>query len=469
MERKIIEFINVLRKNGIRVSLSEDLDALEVLRFIPLEERETFKSALRATLVKSAQDMEAFDELFDIYFSGLGEVIKNGLDNVSQDIFLSDEEMREILNKLIETLETAGISISELLRALLQGDRGKLEQLLREAGERIGAGTIQNMLQEGFFTRNLLMALGWGEVERQIEDILNRLEGLGLPSEQAERIRDFLRRMAENFPRMAREFIRLEREKNNYKHLERFRERTLAERNFAYLSDVEIKSMQEVVKKLAERLKTRVSIRRKRAKHGRLDAKATLRKSMSYGGVPFELVLHRRKKTKPELMLLCDISDSVKNASIFMLQFVYTIQELFSKVRSFVFVADLGEITDMFKEMEINEAIEKAWSGGPINAYTHSDYGFAFQIFRENYMPSVTGRTTVIIIGDGRNNYNDPKEWILKELKQKAKKIIWLNPESPVSWGFGDSEMDRYMRYCDMVEECRNLKQLTAIVDKIIL
>jgi uncharacterized protein with von Willebrand factor type A (vWA) domain len=152
-----------------------------------------------------------------------------------------------------------------------------------------------------------------------------------------------------------------------------------------------------------------------------------------------------------------------------MLQFVYTIQELFSKVRSFVFVADLGEITDMFKEMEINEAIEKAWSGGPINAYTHSDYGFAFQIFRENYMPSVTGRTTVIIIGDGRNNYNDPKEWILKELKQKAKKIIWLNPESPVSWGFGDSEMDKYMRYCDMVEECRNLKQLTAIVDKIIL
>jgi uncharacterized protein with von Willebrand factor type A (vWA) domain len=413
--------------------------------------------------------MEAFDELFDIYFSGLGEVIKNGLANVSEGIFPSDEEMREILNKLMEALESAGISISELLRALLQGDRGKLEQLLREAGERIGAGTIQNMLQEGFFTRNLLMALGWGEVERQIEDILNRLEGLGLPSEQAEQIRDFLRRMAENFPRMAREFIRLEREKNNYKHLERFRERTLAERNFAYLSDAEIKSMQEVVKKLAEKLKTRVSIRRKRAKHGRLDAKATLRKSMSYGGVPFELVLHRRKKTKPELMLLCDISDSVKNASIFMLQFVYTIQELFSKVRSFVFVADLGEITDMFKEMEINEAIEKAWSGGPINAYTHSDYGFAFQIFRENYMPSVTGRTTVIIIGDGRNNYNDPKEWILKELKQKAKKIIWLNPESPVSWGFGDSEMDKYMRYCDMVEECRNLKQLTAIVDKIIL
>ncbi len=163
MERKIIEFINVLRKNGIRVSLSEDLDALEVLRFVSLEERETFKSALRATLVKSAQDMEAFDELFDIYFSGLGEMIKNGLESVSQGIFLTDEEMREILNKLIETLESAGISISELLRALLQGDRGRLEQLLREAGERIGAGTIQNMLQEGFFTRNLLMALGWGE------------------------------------------------------------------------------------------------------------------------------------------------------------------------------------------------------------------------------------------------------------------------------------------------------------------
>lgn len=469
MENKIIEFINVLRKNGVRVSISEDLDALEVLRFVSLEERETLKNALRATLVKNAQDMAAFDELFDIYFSALGEIIKKALENISAGIFISNEEMKEILNKVIEALEKSGLSVPELLQEILQGDRGKLEQLLREAGKRIGSGMIQNMLQEGFFTRNLLMGLGWGEIERRIQDILDRLDGLGLPSDQAERVRDFLRRIADDFPRMAREFIRLEREKNNYKHLELFRERSLAERNLAYLTDAEIKSMQEIVKKLAERLKTRMSIRRKKAKHGRLDAKATLRKSMSYGGVPFELVLHRRKKTKPEIMLLCDISDSVKNASIFMLQFVYTIQELFSKVRSFVFVADLGEITDMFKEMEINEAIDKAWVGGPINAYTHSDYGHAFQIFRENYMPAVTGHTTVIIIGDGRNNYNDPKEWILKELKQKAKRIIWLNPESPFSWGFGDSEMDRYIRYCDMVEECRNLKQLISIVDKIVL
>jgi len=148
---------------------------------------------------------------------------------------------------------------------------------------------------------------------------------------------------------------------------------------------------------------------------------------------------------------------------------VYTIQDLFSKVRSFVFVADLGEITQMFKEFDISEAIEKAWIGGPINAFTHSDYGFALHLFREHYMPSVTGRTTVIIIGDGRNNYNDPRDWVLKELKKKAKRIIWLNPEAPTSWGFGDSEMDRYVRHCDMVEECRNLKQLTAVIDRIVL
>lgn len=469
MEDKIIDFIGVLRRNGVRVSISEDLDALAAAQWVSLADRDSFKTALRSSLVKSAPDIPVFNDLFDIYFSGLGEVLKQGMESAADGLFPTDQDLLDALKDFIESLERSGMELSELLRALLSADRGLLERLMRDAARRAGSNAIQNTLQEGFFTRNLLNALGWGDVERTLEDLLNRLDDLGMPADQVEKIRRFLQRIAELFPQMARDFIRLEREKNNYKHLERFREQNLSERSFAYLSEAEIRSMQDVVQKLAERLKTRVTIRRKRAKHGRLDPKATLRKNLSYGGVPFHLVLAKRKKTRPEIMVLCDISDSVKNASRFMLQFVYTIQDLFSKVRSFVFVADLGEITSLFKELDLNEAIEKAWSGGPINAYTHSDYGFAFYIFREHFLPSVTGRTTVIIIGDGRNNYNDPKDWVLKELKQKAKKIIWLNPEAPTSWGFGDSEMDHYIRYCDLVEECRNLKQLTAVIDRIVL
>jgi len=469
MEEKIIDFISVLRRNGVRVSISEDLDALAAAQWVSLADRESFKNALRSSLIKSAPDIPTFNDLFDIYFSGLGEVLKRGMESVSEGLFPADQDMLEAIKGLIELLERGGFEAPELLRALLSADRGLIERLMRDAAQRAGSGAIQNTLQEGFFTRSLLNALGWGEVERSLEDLMSRLDGLGTPADQVEKIRRFLQRIAELFPQMARDFIRLEREKNNYKHLEKFREQNLSERSFAYLTEDEISSMQDVVQRLAERLKTRVTVRRKRAKHGRLDPKATLRKNLASGGVPFHLVLSKRKKTRPEIMALCDISDSVRNASRFMLQFVYTIQELFSKVRSFVFVADLGEITGLFEELDITEAIEKAWTGGPINAYTHSDYGFAFHIFREHFMPSVTNRTTVIIIGDGRNNYNDPKEWVLEELRKKARKIIWLNPEAPTSWGFGDSEMSRYMRYCDIVEECRNLKQLTAVIDRIVL
>lgn len=469
MEKKIIEFIGVLRRNGVRVSLSEDLDALEAAQWVALGERTAFKAALRSSLVKASTDIPTFNDLFDIYFSGLGEVLREGLQAATQGLFPTDQQLLDALQQLMEYLQEQGIDLSDLTEALLNADQGRLEQLMREAAGRTGSANIENTLQEGFYTRNLLNALGWSEVQRQLEDLLEKIDGAGIPAEIAEQIREFLNRIGDLLPQMARDFIRMEREKNKYKHLEQFREESLAERNFHYLSEEEIRSMQDMIKKLAERLKTRVTVRRKRAKHGRLNPQATLRKNLKYGGVPFHLVLDKRKKTRPQIMVLCDISDSVRNASRFMLQFVYTIQDLFQKVRSFVFVAQLGEVTDLFRELEINEAIEKAYLGGSINPYTHSDYGYALNIFYEKFMPSVTGKTTVIIIGDGRNNYNDPKDWVLRELERKAKRIIWLNPEAPTSWGFGDSEMDKYIRYCEITEECRNLRQLTAVVDRLVI
>ncbi|MGH9891439.1 MAG: VWA domain-containing protein, partial [bacterium] len=236
-----------------------------------------------------------------------------------------------------------------------------------------------------------------------------------------------------------------------------------------YLTEDEIRRMKEAVARLAQRLKNVISVRRKRAKRGKFDLKDTFRKNLQYGGVPFRIQLDRKKKEKPQVVVLCDVSDSVRNVSRFMLQFVYSLQDLYSRVRSFIFVADTGEITRLFEENEIHDAIELALRGRVINVFAHSDFGRAFRQFHREYITAVNKRTTVIILGDARNNYNLPHEWVLRDIRQRAKQLIWLNPESKMTWGFGDSEMERYRPFCNLVEECRNLNQLYRVIDRLVV
>jgi uncharacterized protein with von Willebrand factor type A (vWA) domain len=226
--------------------------------------------------------------------------------------------------------------------------------------------------------------------------------------------------------------------------------------------------MKEAVARLAQRLKNVLAVRRKHAKKGRFDIKRTLRQNLEYGGVPFKLRFEKRRREKPQVVILCDVSDSVRNASRFMLQFVYSLQDLYSRVRSFVFVSDIGEVTEHFRSNDIKEALDIALKGDIINVYAHSDFGRAFRNFVGDHIGAVNKRTTVIVLGDARNNYNLPHDWCLREIRQRARRIIWLNPESRNTWGFGDSEMERYAPHCDLVEECRNLNQLYRVVDHLV-
>jgi uncharacterized protein with von Willebrand factor type A (vWA) domain len=152
-----------------------------------------------------------------------------------------------------------------------------------------------------------------------------------------------------------------------------------------------------------------------------------------------------------------------------MLQFMYSLQDLYSKVRSFVFVSELGEITHLFEENDIHQAIDLALRGNVINVYAHSDFGRAFRTFHREHLGTLNRHTTVLILGDARNNYNAAHEWALKDIQRKAKQVVWLNPESRMTWGFGDSEMDRYGPYCTFLEECRNLNQLYRVIDRLVV
>jgi uncharacterized protein with von Willebrand factor type A (vWA) domain len=310
--------------------------------------------------------------------------------------------------------------------------------------------------------------MGFRGAVEELNGIADRLSRK-LGKERADQV---VRHARENLDRVrgqVRGYVSDELERRNLQFVEQMRKQLLAHKPFSAMSEAELYRLREEVMRLARKLKEMESLRRKVERRGRLDARRTLRRALASGGVPFRLEHKRRRVEKPRLVVLCDISDSVRHVSRFMLQLAYTLQELFSKVRSFDFVSDLGECTDFFKENEIQRAVDLTYSGGIVNVYANSNFGRAFRQFAERHLEAVTSKTTVIVIGDARNNYNPPEAWALADIQERARRVLWLNPEPPAAWSFGDSAMRDYEPYCDRVETVGNLAQLSRIVDTLIL
>jgi len=467
MEDRIVEFANVLRRNGIRVSLSENMDAFRALGLVGVRNPLLFRNALRTTLVKRAADIKPFEELFDFFFLGIGQAI-DALDRrIMEELGLTPEQFQKMLEQIQRFLKEMQGDLSELTRALLTGNQGELERLLREAASQEAADGPQESFRFTPYTR-MASRLQLDRVQSEIERFKAMLQMLAENGEDLQNAMRYLDERLRDLNRLLREVIQQEQRKRGVEPRDYSQRSSLADKSFAFYTEDDIRRMNDAVTRLAQRLKNRLSVRRKKAARGRFNVKDTLRRNLQYGGVPFHIELDRRKKTKPQVMVLCDISDSVLNASRFMLQFVYSIQDLYTKVRSFVFVSDLGEVTKVFEEHEIHQAVETALKGDVIDVFSHSNFGRAFELFYKNYFSAVNSKTTVLIIGDGRNNYNRPNDWVLREIQQKAKQLIWLNPESRMTWGVGDSEMPRYAPYCDVAEECRSINQLYKIVDLIV-
>ena len=472
MEAKIVEFTNLLRKSGVRVSVSEAIDAFTAVDELSFSDRELFKTALRASMIKRGDEIPTYDELFDLFWSGFYDNLRDAFSDMSGEMGEAGVDLEELMRQLAEMLGQmdGDMDLSELAKALLTQDLSTLENLIREAAEQAGTQRIENMLQVGFFSRRTMEGLDAEGAGEDLADLAQRLEDMGLSPEQVQQMRDLIGKLMETLRKVVRNFTERELQTQNHDYMEKFRREMLTEKSFYHLTEEEIARMREVVTRLAQRIKNVLSIRRKRLKHGKLDLHQTLRRNMARGGIPFEVVYKQRRKDRPKLVIMCDVSSSVANVSRFMLQFMYSLQEAFTKMSSYVFVSELGDVTPVFKEKDVNDAIEHALDGGDvINVYTRSNFGFAFHEFWKNHLSAIDNRTTVLILGDARNNYNDPKAWCLRDIHNKAKNVVWLNPESPSAWGFGDSVMDRYLPYCDVVEECRNLRQLAKIVDQIVL
>ena len=220
---------------------------------------------------------------------------------------------------------------------------------------------------------------------------------------------------------------------------------------FEALGAEEVVRVRRAVRRLGERLRGAACVRAKRARQGRIDVHATMREAMRAGGVPRRLVRRRRERRRPRLWMVCDVSDSVRAASVFLLEFVAVAHDLFEQTRSFVFVSDVAETTRVFEQQPIEQAMATVLGGGVVNTAPVSNYGRALRLFEQRFARQLDRRCTLVIVGDGRSNHLDPAVEVVERLRERVRDVVWLCPEPASRWGTSDSVMPRYARAASMV------------------
>lgn len=461
MEQRIVEFVEVLRQNGLKVAVSEAKDAVRALAEIGIEDRSVTRATLKATLCKRTVDVAVFDRAFDLYFQAASKTLSGVDQSLSQQLEAAQLPAEERA-QIAAVLERIAGQLHPLTQAAMQGDRGGLAALFRSAALQLDYARIQNALQTGFFSRRLAAAAGSEAMRTDIQTIAGSLEAAGVTPEGIEAVTAQLAAALRKIEDEAREEVRRQVGARLRKP-----GATVEDKSLHTLTKKEVALAEQAVRALAEKLKARLTRQRNR-KRGTLNPRKTLRKNLTAGGVPMVPQFRARRPHRPDVMVLCDVSDSVRNASRLMLLFTWSLQSLFSRVRSFIFVAEIGEVTSHFKGQKVDAALDAALSSGVISLSANSNCGQSLASFAKSHLGSVRRKTTVFIIGDGRNNYNAANAWALEDLKRKAKRVIWLCPEPKSNWGFGDSEMTNYSRAVSKVVIVRNLAELEKVAPRLI-
>ena len=498
MEKTLGEFVQALRNSDVRVSTSEAIDAIHVIRMVGLENKALLKNSLRTVLSKSETEKTNFDHCFDNFFSfarlnefkvktnaeELAEISEPDIDTNAGDDFDSSlgsgagggnggsggrgagggsaaTPLPENLDELERILGERGISIqSSLAKMLLRGDRTNLTIALAEAARAVKLNEIQFFTQKGLYTRRMMVYMGLEELEREMF--------------QLEKSEDPYAKVLGRKVREVREYLRSE-------------VRDYVEKQFLVVADAEGKQLKDeitknikltnielrgfsnikqVVRKMAKRLISMHS-RRKRVKNrGLLDVRKTLRRNVANDGVLFNLYWKSTKVDRPKIMVICDVSGSVREVSRFLLMFLYSLTEILPNVRAFAFSSRLFEVTSLFKQKTLEKAVEQTLED---YGFGSTDYGQSLKDFKNLCFNEIDNRTTVMILGDARNNNNKNQEEILEEIYKRARQVIWLNPEDKSHWRSGDSEMRNYAVYCHMVEVCNSLNHLERIVNRLLL
>jgi uncharacterized protein len=456
MEERIIRFISALRAAGIRASLAESADAFAAVEQLGVRNRDVFRISIRSALIKDASDIPIFEELFSLFFS-TGDVPP--LMDLSQD--LSEKETM----MLAEALKNFTERLRKMLEKLIRGDLLSQDEL-NQLSKLVGMDQADDLRYRQWMTQRMQQALQNDRLKQAILDLVKMLEQLGMNKERANQIQRLLqtnqRALEEQISQFAGQRIAEKMSQKSYTD----RSENLINQSFTSLSEKDMEILRKEVKRLANMLRTRMALRQKRAKTGQLDAKATIRANLKHANVPIS-IKHRDRSLKPKVLLICDISTSMRPCSELMLSLVHAIQDQISKTHVFAFIDDLEYISPDLDAKDPHAAVRKVLDRMP-SGYYNTDLGRSLESFVDEFLGLLDSRTIFIVVGDGRNNYNDPRQDLFSMLSRRSRRTIWLNPEAPSLWGTGDSDMLKYATQCTSIYQVSNLADLTAAVDRML-
>jgi len=505
MDAVVNDFVQVLRRHQLRVSPAESLDALHALKQVGLGEREVVRDTLRATLIKNQEDTDTFDRLFNLFFSlrppvekpaaklklpehdhdhgsppeklELGEDAEGQApetedhshdNNESVDMrrFFDEDRMRPSQDIHGETERMRLSMFSQEL--ILNHKKGALEGALQRLTYHLRIRRSRNMFNPGGLVPNA----GGEEIPLDVSavDLQNFVDHLhdmevdeGLIRELEAQSENILRGLPELIKQMQEREKRLEK---GAKDDSEIRHRSL--NKMLDFSASEQREMEAAIRRISRRIYGAKTRRLRQDRIGRISVPHTLRHNVRYEGIPFKPVLRRRREGRPRVALLCDVSLSTRNLARFWLHMIYQMQSLFSKVRTFVFVAEIAEVTQLFEEHTMRRAVDDIFSGRILDADVNSDFGRAAEQFRNEHLSTINHRTTVVILGDGRNNGKNPNVEALEEIAQHAKQAIWITPEPKWGWSLGSCDMLLYEKVCDRVEVVRTVDQLAGVAEELV-
>lgn len=458
----LIDFIGALRRKGIPVGPSEAVDAAAAMVHIDLVDRAALREALASTILHKPTHRGVFDQLFDLWFpAATGGNDARAAAQLEVDIPTDPDGNvdPEALNALIASLLLEDTDESRAkARALAEMLVEQLGEYDSVNGKRYSAYQALSPLDTGAIMQRILDGL-LGADPFDPDGAKRHAEKSAAANSAADMVRGFLREVADETRRRTAETVGRDRVAD-------YAVGPAAEQvDFLRASDADLQVLRRRVGPLARQLGSRLSARRRRHRHGAIDMRKTMRRSMSTGGVPVELVLRKPRPARPELVVLCDVSGSVAGFSHFTLQLVHSLREQFSRVRVFAFVDTTDEVTEFFESgSDLGSAMSRMVREARIVTYDgHSDYGHALEGFADRYAHTLTRTGSLLILGDGRNNYRDPALQSLEFISERVGHTHWLNPEPTRQWGTGDSVARLYSQYVPM-HECRNVEQLTQVV-----
>jgi uncharacterized protein len=444
MDRVLGDFITSLRHAGVRISISETLDALQATQLVGYDDRVVLSDSLSAALAKSAREKEIFRRCFDHFFSF--------------DYFTNAD-----LTAKATVDSQSPVNDFSLRRMLLTGDQSALVMAMREAARAVNLVGIQFSTQRSPFAMRMLDRMG----VRALDAMIQQLQATGTPAAMGEataleKARTFL---VDNVRSYVDQQLRLNMPSATMDLLTSY----LRHAKLSMLEQQHLQDMHVIIQRMVKRLNDLHSRRKKTARRGQLDFKKTLRQNITYQGFLFDPKWKTKKIDRPDIVVICDISRSVMRMVRFLLLFLYGLNKAIARIRTFILCSNLIEVTSIFDEYPVEAAIEKIRLGADLPILMgRTDYDQSFRDFKENFLDSVTRKTTVLILGDARNNYAEAQTGVVKMMYERSKRLIWLNPETPSFWGTGDSEMKKYAPFCTVVKECNTLHHLEGVVTSLI-